>query len=127
MAKPHEGDISIGEDRWITFIDVDVSAEAPTNIDHLVDPMALFWSALETHCVAGCCGIDAFNLWPEEIRRAAREVPDPNLRSKIIVLRAFVAGCDAENFVSSRLNNLFRRIVLLEVLDHIEENVRSVE
>jgi len=125
VAKPNKNDISIGPDRWITFVHVDVSGPAPTNIDHLIEPMEGFWRALETECVAGCCGIDAFNLWPEEIRRVAREVGDPDLVSKIIVLRAFVAGSGAESFISSRLNNLFRRSVLLEVLDHVVENVKN--
>ena len=125
MAKPNKNDISIGQDHWITFIDVDVSGEAPTDIDHLIVPMWPFWKALETECVAECCGIDAFNLWPDGIRRATCEVGDPELMSKIIVLRAFVAGSGAESFISSRLNNLFPRNVLLEVLDHVAENVKN--
>ena len=127
MAKPHKNDISIGEDRWITVVDVGVSGEAPTDIDHLIKPMEGFWRALETECVAGCCGIDAFDLWPEGIRRAAGEAGDDELLSKIIVLRAFVAGCGAESFISSRLNNLFRREVLLEVLDHLGKNLKIGE
>jgi hypothetical protein len=125
MAKPHKSDISIGPDRWITFIDLDLSGPAPTDIDHLIEPMWPFWKALETECVAECCGIDAFILWPEEIRRAAREVGDPDLPGKIIVLRAFVAGSSGESFISSKLNNLFRRSVLLEVLDHVADNVKD--
>jgi len=126
MAKPHKNDISIGQDRWITFVDVDVNGSAPTKIDHLIEPMEEFWRALETECLAECCGIDAFNLWPEAIRRAAGEVTDPELPNKIGALRAFVAGSVEESFVSSRLNNLFRRGVLLELLDHIVDNVKKV-
>jgi hypothetical protein len=119
MSKPHSNDISIGKDQWITFIDVLGRQERAVSIDHLISPLKSFWTALETNCVAGCCGIDAFSLWPEDVRRAASTVDAKLLADGLMSLREFVERSGPDIFVSQRLNNYFDRQVLLQVIDHI--------
>jgi hypothetical protein len=124
MPKPNPNDISIGQDKWITFVDIsDRPYEQAVSIDHLISSMESFWSALETYCVAGCCGIDAFSLWPEDIQAASRSQDEQAIASALASLREFVEKSSADTFVSSRLNNLFDKKVLLELIQHIQSYV----
>ena len=118
--------ISIGKGEWITFIDVDGRQGRAVPIDHLIAPMESFWAALETNCVAACCGIDAFSLWPENIRRAASTVVSKSLADNLASLRGFIEHSGADIFVSQRLNNYFDRQVLLQVIDHIHAYASSL-
>jgi len=41
------------------------------DIDPELKALEPMWRALETSCVAGCCGLDAFDFSPENIASAA--------------------------------------------------------
>src|SRR5262245_26069682 len=118
--KP-ENDISIGPDRWLGWIDLgDPSTfSAAVEMDDLLEPCFALWDALETHCVAGCCGISAFNLWPGSIRRAlagsAREKAARDLRNA----QARLGSMDARLVVSDRLNQYFDRGLFIRILEHV--------
>ena len=128
MPKPNPNDISIGPDKWITFVDLsDRPRAGAVSIDQFVLPMEPFWSALETECVAGCCGIDAFSLWPEDIRTVCRSQDRQAIESSLGSLREFVEKSSADTFVSSRMNNLFEKSVLRELIQHIQSCVASEE
>jgi hypothetical protein len=122
MPKPNPNDISIGKDEWITFIDVIGRQDRAVSIDDMLAPLDLFWTALETECVAACCGIDAFALWPEDIRRASAVTDQKLLADALASLRQFVERCASGVFESQRLNNYFDRQVLLRIIDHIQEH-----
>jgi hypothetical protein len=126
MPKPNPNDISIGQDKWITFVDIaNRPYERAESIDHLISPIEPFWSALETNCVAGCCGIDAFSLWPEDIEAASSSQERQAIVSALESLREFGESSSADTFVSSRLNNLFDKKVLIELIQHIQSYVVS--
>jgi hypothetical protein len=127
MPKPNPNDISIGKDQWITFIDVINQQGQAVSIDHLVDPLEAFWAALESDCVAECCGIDAFTLWPEDIRKAGSSMDRQELLVALVELRQFAAGNENKIFVSTRLNNCFHKQVLLQLIDHIQAHVMSTQ
>jgi hypothetical protein len=124
VSKPNPNDISIGQAKWITFIDIaDRPYEQAVSIDHLIAPMGSFWSALESNCVAGCCGIDAFSLWAEDIKSASLSQARQALSSALTSLRTFAEQSTADTFVSSRLNNLFDKQVLLQLIEHIQKYI----
>jgi hypothetical protein len=125
MSKPHSTDISIGKDQWIRFIDVVGRESGAASVDHLIAPLESFWSALETNCIAECCGIDAFSLWPDDVRRAASTVDADFLAEGLNALREFVERSEPDIFVSQRLNNYFDRQVLLQAIDHIHAHSTS--
>ena len=125
MSKPHSTDISIGKDQWIRFIDVVGREARAASVDHLIAPLESFWSALETNCIAECCGIDAFSFWPEDVRRAASTVDAKLLADGLTSLRRFVEGSEPDIFVSQRLNNYFDRQVLLQAIDHMHAHSTS--
>lgn len=121
MPKPNPNDISIGPDKWITFVDIsDRPYAEAVSIDHFVSPMESFWSALETECVAGCCGIDAFSLWPDDIQKVCQSQDGQAIASGLEGLLEFVEKSSADTFVSSSLNNLFDKKVLIELIQHIQ-------
>jgi hypothetical protein len=127
MAKPNRNDISIGKDQWILWLEIDGTQLSAADVDSLVAPMSDFWTKLETECVAECCGIDAFALWPEDIQRAAAELGDSMLLKKLETLQNRVLQGDETTFVSNRLNNFFHRDVLLKLIDHIKANVATAQ
>ncbi|NUA31864.1 DUF6331 family protein [Cupriavidus basilensis] len=55
----NQGDISIGEDKWIPFIDLQGKYHDAVDIDEWLAPILPLLDWLETECIAGCCGIDA--------------------------------------------------------------------
>jgi hypothetical protein len=120
LAKPHRKNISIGEDRWISFIELDGRQGEALDIDPLLEPIQSFLGLLETKCVVACCGIDALGLWPEDVVRAQRNCHDPDIGWKVTTARDQIAQCGCDTLVSHKLNNYFDRRVLLAVLDHIK-------
>jgi hypothetical protein len=119
MPKPNRNDINIGEDKWITFIELQGRQSNPIDADKILDPIKPFLDRLETECVAACCGIDAYGLWPDDIARATRDFGDPGLPDRIAAVRNRIAEAGGDVFVSHRMNNYFDKQVLLQLLDHI--------
>ena len=127
MSKPNRNDISIGEDKWIRFVELDGRQSSAIELDEILKPLAAFLDSLATECVAACCGIDAYALWPQDIACAARKSELSDLPHSIAVARKRIAETDADSFVSQRMNNYFDRQTLLQLLDHIAQCVRDAE
>jgi hypothetical protein len=130
MAKrPYKHDISIGKDTWIAFGDLAKCQGDPIEIDEQLSPVMPLFESLEIECVADCCGIDAFKLWPEEIAKAVAQC-DPreleSLSSKIASVQTEISRLPSDIVVSRRLNQLFRKIVFLELLTPIRKAVGEV-
>ncbi|HVJ69793.1 MAG TPA: DUF6331 family protein [Caulifigura sp.] len=119
MANLRRDDISIGEDKWIKFISVADRRETAIELDPILEPIMPFLTALETDCVAECCGIDAFALWPDDLERAARQFDRATLLQQLDAVLKRVAIADGGTFVSHRLNNYFDRDVLNQLLNHL--------
>lgn len=127
MSKPNRNDISIGKDKWITFVELDGRQSSAIELDEILEPIAPFLDSLETECVAGCCGIDAYALWPEDIADAANKSTLCDLSRLIAVARQRIVETDADSFVSHRMNNYFDRQTLLQLIDHIAQYVDHPE
>jgi hypothetical protein len=121
MKNEHRYDIRIGDDAWIKWVDFDRSRAV--NIDALMAPLEKLWQQLETECVHECCGIDAFSLSPESIRRATVELGGLQVATTLESVRRQVMQIDADGFVSDRLNNYFHRDVLQQLFNHILRTV----
>jgi hypothetical protein len=124
MSKPNRNDISIGNDKWITFIELDGRQSSAIALDEILKPIEPFLKLLETECVAACCGIDAYALWPEDIAGAARRSEIPNLSKMIDAARQRIVETGGDSFVSHRMNNYFDRQTLLQLIDHMSHCVR---
>lgn len=112
-------DISIGQDRWIKWVELDPNDNNLFDIDPWLEPTKQFWQNLETECVAACCGIDAFGLWPEDIKSAAQAFNREELVVHLSKLKDEVGQAKNNIVASKRLNNLFDRQVFLQLIDHV--------
>jgi hypothetical protein len=127
--RPHKRDISIGQDRWIPFGDLDGGQERAIQIDPHLAPVMPFLESLETECVVACCGIDAFGLWPEQIEQALSRFGQPErdgLATSLLAVQGEIEQLPADTVVSMRMNQYFRKKVLLEVLEHIRGVIGAV-
>ncbi len=125
MTKPHPNDISVGPDRWITFIDLEERQSAAIEIDEILKPVFPFLELLENDCVAECCGIDAYTLWPDDIVEACRQFDPLELLQKIEQIRKRVSDTDGDVVVSHKINNYFDKGVFLRLIDHITSSIRT--
>ncbi len=127
MSKLNRNDISIGQDAWIEFVELDDQHRSAVELDAILKPIEPFLSLLETECVAACCGIDAYALWPEDIAVAKKQSGISDLSRAIGTVREQIVGTDGASFVSHRMNNFFHRKTLLQLVDHIAKCVRDIE
>ncbi|WP_321856601.1 DUF6331 family protein [Burkholderia cenocepacia] len=127
--KAHKDDISIGPDRWIECGDLAGGHKHAIDIDpHLAAVMPSI-DALETNCVAGCCGIDAFGLWPDEIA-VALDTWDPDALTRLVddllSVEHAIEALPSDIVVSMRINQYFRKTVMLALLAHIRTTVDAI-
>lgn len=130
MAKrPHKNDISIGQDRWIKFGDLDGGQARAIEIDPHLTPLMPFLETLETHCEAECCGIDAFGLWPEHIEKAATALDQRQLErlaTDLAAVQSEIESLPGDTVVSKRMNQYFRKVVFLEILAHVHRVIQGM-
>jgi hypothetical protein len=116
-------DISIGENKSIKWIEIAPDAK-DTNFDEQLSKTKPFWKYLETQCLSGCCGIDAFTFWPEDIRIAKEKCNDPQLIEKLTELKLDIQHIETDVISSIFLNNLFHKNVFIQLMDHILDNIK---
>jgi hypothetical protein len=119
MSNEHEYDISIGKDQWIIFGDLGDDQANAFEIDVLMTSLLSMWKALETECVSACCGIDAFDLWQDDVLSNTTEFDHVKLIRELSKLKTEVAELENEVLVSSTLNNYFSKTTFLQILDHL--------
>ena len=118
-SRPHKNAIWIGDDRWIPFIDLEGRHDQAIYVDAQLSSLEPFWAHLETMCVAGCCGFDAFDFSPEGVAIAARDLPLADLRTRLDEAIRGVRELDVSVVASRRLNNLADKRTFLELLMHL--------
>jgi hypothetical protein len=120
------GEISIGKDEWLPYFDLEGRYESAVEIDFLVRDTSEVWTGLETQCVAGCCGIEAFEFWPEDIQKAAAHLTVADAIQKLARLRSSIENLPAEVLLSRRMNSYFDKRQFLLLLDHLLRAFRNV-
>ncbi|MDF3080336.1 DUF6331 family protein [Burkholderia sola] len=128
-GNAHKNDIGIGPDRWIACGDLAGGHAQAIDVDpHLAAVMPLI-DALEIHCVAGCCGIDAFGLWPDDIA-VALDTWEPDAVTRLVddllSVQHAIEALPSDIVVSMRINQYFRKTVMLELLAHIRTTVDAI-
>ena len=132
--------MSIGPDRELVLLgfdyDTDIrlavdsnlgpfSSDATFKYSNVRNPLAEFWDWAETDCVAGCCGINAFGLWPEEIVEVVKRLDIPTLVKQLERLKETVLSSDAQIIGYARLNYNFARESFLELLDYLITEIKQ--
>lgn len=122
-TKPPRYSIPIGPNRWIEFVDLTGRYAQALDIDSLIQDLEPLWCALETHCVAGCCGLDAFDFYPENIANAGSNIELESTCVELARLRSALKGSGAEVVVSRRLNSYVDIAVFDALIAHLESNL----
>ncbi len=135
----HENDVPIGSDDVIAWIPLNRS-NGLCEIDHLLPAADWFWGGVEAHCVAGCCGIQAFDFTTQRIRWAIGDEVEPptflpwrppepgeplELADEFDEAIRSVRELDATALTSKRLNQLFDPRMFVELLAHIAAALRQ--
>jgi hypothetical protein len=125
QGRVHPGDIPIGEDEWIRFIELNGDQARAENLDCLIAPINPFLQFLELECVPACCGIDAYRFMPPDIREAASRCEIDDLESRLRTLRDEACSLDSKCVVSSTMNQYFERHMFIQLVDHLLATVRQ--
>ena len=112
--------IQIGDDAWIDFIDLDGRYDQAIDIDALLGELWPLICRLETHCVAGCCGMDAFDFTQAGIAAALLELDRAQLHAACAQARSAVAAAASDVFMSNTMNHMADKRVFLQLLEHID-------
>ena len=118
--RDRQYDIQIGDDAWIEFIDLDGRYDQAVDIDGLLGDLWPLICRLETHCVAGCCGMDAFDFTREGIAAALVELDGAQLHAACAQARSAVAAAANDIFMSNTMNHMADKRVFLQLIEHIE-------
>ncbi|WP_215409283.1 DUF6331 family protein [Janthinobacterium sp. JC611] len=118
--RDRQYDIQIGDDAWIEFISLDGRYEQAVDIDGLLDGLWPLLCRLETHCAAGCCGVDAFDFTRAGIAAALLELDRAQLRAACAQARGAVAAAASDVFTSNTMNHVADKRVFLQLLEHID-------
>ncbi len=81
--RDRQYDIQIADDAWIEYIDIEGRYDQATDIDALLDGLWPLICRLETHCVAGCCGMDAYDFTREGWNWIAHNYMPPASRPRL--------------------------------------------
>jgi hypothetical protein len=132
--------LSIGPDRELVLLEFDYDTDIILEIDSNLgpfssdatfkystvrNPLAEFWNKAETDCVAGCCGINAFGLWPEEIVEVIKYLDTPTLVKQLERIQETVLASDAQIISYLRLNYNFARVSFLELIDYLITEIKQ--
>ncbi|MGF7218939.1 hypothetical protein GGR92_005118 [Spirosoma lacussanchae] len=131
--------VSIGPDKEMKLLDFDYKTSSILELDELLgnssddivrfidakNSLRQFWNKLETNCVAGCCGIDAFAFWPEDIAIAVEELGRKDLLEQLEQLRNRVVATNEQVVYYHRFNYLFAKQSFLELLDYLLTEVKK--
>ena len=120
-------DIQIGDETWIEFISIDGRYDQAIDIDALLDGLWPLICRLETHCDAGCCGIDAFDFTCESIDTALLELDRAPLHAACAQARSAVAAAASDVFMSNTMNHIADKRVFLQLLEHLERCTAAPE
>ena len=112
--------IQIGDDAWIDFIDLDGRYDQAVDIDGLLGELWQLICRLETHCAAGCCGMDAFDFTQAGIAAALLELDRAQLHAACAQARSAVAAAASDVFMSNTMNHMADKRVFLQLLEHID-------
>lgn len=125
--REHQYDIQIGDDAWIEFISLDGRYDQAIDIDALLGELWPLICVLETHCVAGCCGMDAYDFTREAVETALLELDRTQLHAACTAARAAVQASASDVLTSATMNHIADKRVFLQWLDHLDECIVAAD
>jgi hypothetical protein len=121
--RDRKNDIQIGESRWIEFENIEDRYLEAVQVDQYLVELLPLWQALEQHCIAECCGFDAFDFYPETIFAAAAEMDSASLRQSLDRSIQAIESLDTTVVASPRLNDLADKRTFIALLSHVKSSL----
>ncbi len=118
--RERQYDIQIADDAWIECIDIGERYDQAGDIDALLDGLWPLICRLETHCVAGCCGMDAFDFTRAGIDTALLELDRAQLHAACAAAKEAVTAAASDVLTSATMNHIADKRVFLQLLDHLD-------
>lgn len=104
-------------------VDVDDRGGA-VPVDELMPREAVFFEALQSHCVVECCGLDAFDFSPTNVVRAAGQRA-PELQASFRRSAEAIRQRNPRVAVSGQLNQLLQGADLIDLMQHVADCLAS--
>lgn len=123
--RDRQYDIQIGDETWIEFISLDGRYDQAIDIDALLDGLWPLICRLETHCDAGCCGMDAYDFTREGVATALLELDRAQLHAACAAARIAVAATASDVLLSNTMNHYADKRVFLQLLAHLDECITA--
>ena len=120
-------DIQIADDAWIEYIDIAGRYDQAIDIDALLDGLWPLICRLETHCAAGCCGMDAFDFTREGIATALLELDRALMHAACVAAKAAVTAAASDVLTSTEMNHFADKRVFLQLLEHLNECIVAAD
>lgn len=118
--RDRQYDIQIGDDAWIEYIDIAGRYDQAIDIDTLLDGLWPLICRLETHCVAGCCGMDAYDFTREGVATALLELDLAQLHAACLAAKVAVTAAASDVLTSATMNHFADKRVFLQLLEHLD-------
>ena len=80
---------------------------------------------LETHCVAGCCGMDAYDFTREGVATALLELDRAQLHAACMAAKEAVTAAASDVLTSATMNHFADKRVFLQLLEHLDECITA--
>ena len=123
--RDRQYDIQIADDTWIEYLDIAGRYDQAIDIDALLDGLWPLICRLETHCVAGCCGMDAYDFTREAIVTALLELDRAQLHAACAAARIAVAATASDVLLSNTMNHYADKRVFLQLIEHLDECIAA--
>ncbi len=123
-VKRPQNAIATGPDTWIDHVEPAVPYGKAVAIDDLLADLAPMWAALETYCVAGCCGFDAFDFSADGVDASLSKVNAARTCEALATLRANLLALRGNAVSSTRLNMFCDKNEFLALLSHLDDCYR---
>ena len=125
--RDRQYDIQIGDETWIEFISLDGRYDQAIDIDALLDGLWPLICRLETHCVAGCCGMDAYDFTREGVATALLELDRAHLHAACVAARIAVTATASDVLLSNTMNHFTDKRVFLQLIEHLDECIVAAD
>lgn len=123
--RDRQYDIQIADDAWIEYIDIAGRYDQAIDIDALLDGLWPLICRLETHCDAGCCGMDAYDFTREAVAAALLELDRAHLHAACAAARIAVAATASDVLLSNTMNHYADKRVFLQLIAHLDECITA--
>lgn len=123
--RDRQCDIQIGDDAWIEFIDLDGRYTQASDIDALLGELWPLICRLETHCVAGCCGMDAYDFTREGVATALLELDRAHLHAACMAAKEAVTAAASDVLTSATMNHYADKRVFLQLIEHLDDCITA--